>query len=136
MDARSGAADVHASPTRASSVVASYWWPQGKQRRRCLVMGASLTRRRVRCDVFLAARKRDLSVTRPELQRFERVGGRVQELDTAGLGTLSERTAKPACWSMALRDGACGALDERSSALIEINERRAVPDPGDRRSSG
>jgi NAD(P)H-hydrate epimerase len=86
-----------------------------------LVMARLLRRRRIRCEVFLAARRGDLAGDAAlNLKRLEKAGGRVRELGRVGLGSLAEAAAKAGVLVDGLfGTGLRGALGEPAQAIVE-----------------
>ena len=94
-----------------------------------LVMARHLRGRRVPAEVFLAARRTDLAGDAARnLKRFERAGGRVQSLGEKGLLEFSASAARAGVVVDGLfGTGLRGALDERSSALVEAVNAAPCP---------
>lgn len=94
-----------------------------------LVVARHLRRHRVRCEVYLAARREELvGDAARNLTRLERAGGRVVEIDAAGLGDLAGAISKSGVVVDALfGTGLRGSLSERAIAIIEI--LNAAPGP-------
>ncbi|MGH7856737.1 MAG: NAD(P)H-hydrate dehydratase [Candidatus Binatia bacterium] len=85
------------------------------------VMARHLRRRRVRCEVFLAGQRSEISGDAARnLKRLERGGGRVREIDREGLPALAAAIAKSGIVVDGLYGtGLRGPLGERAQAIIE-----------------
>jgi NAD(P)H-hydrate epimerase len=94
-----------------------------------LVIARHLKRQRVRCEVFLAGRAGEATGDGAlNLRRWRRAGGRVREIDVAGLPALAAAltgcgVVVDALYGTGLR----GPLSERAVAIVETMNAAAVP---------